>query len=51
MTVEELNEFLQRLVEEGKGSYQLRSAEFENHIPTKDYFSIDDENKLLWYEA
>ena len=51
MTVEELKEFLQRLVNEGKGSYQVKSSEFEHHEITEDYFHVDDENKLLWYEA
>lgn len=52
MTIEELKNFLQKLVNEGKGDYQIRSCEFENHIPTIKYFEgIDDENKELWYSA
>ena len=51
MTVEELKDLLQKLVDEGKGDYTLRSVEFENHIPTEDYFTVDDENKTLWYDG
>lgn len=51
MTVEELKVLLQKLVDEGKGSYQLRSSEFESHVVTEDYFHVDDENKAFWYEA
>lgn len=51
MTVEELKNLLQTLIEEGKGSYQVRSSEFEFHTPDENYFHVDDENKCLWYEA
>lgn len=51
MTVEELRDLLQKLVDEGKGGYQVRSVEFENHMPTKDYFCVDDENQTLWYDS
>ena len=51
MTVKELKDHLQKLVEEGKGNYQVRSVEFESHIPTEDYFTVDDETETLWYEA
>ena len=51
LTIEDLKNLLQKFIDEGKGHYQVRSAEFEYHIPTKDFFAIDDENKLLWYSA
>ena len=51
MTVEELRDLLQKLVDDGKGDYQVRSSEFEYHEITADYFHEDDENKTFWYEA
>lgn len=51
MTVKELSDLLQKLIADGKGNYQIRSAEFENHIPTKENFFVDDKNQTFWYEA
>lgn len=51
MTVRELKMLLQKAVDEGKGDYQVKSSEFEYHDITEDFSHIDDDNKLLWYEA
>lgn len=51
LTVEELKDHLQKMVDEGKGNYQVKSSEFENHEITEDYFTADDENEILWYDA
>lgn len=51
ITVEELITLLQKLVDEGKGDYKVRSSEYEYHTITPDYFHADDDNKVLWYEA
>lgn len=51
ITVEELKNLLQKLVDGGKGDYKVRSSEFEYHTITLDYFHADDDNKVLWYEA
>ena len=51
MTVEELKDLLQKAIDDGKGDYNIRSSEFEYHEITEDYFHVDDENKVFWYEA
>lgn len=51
MTVEELLALLQKAVDEGKGGYIVKSSEYELHEITEDYFHLDDDNKVFWYEA
>jgi hypothetical protein len=51
MTVEEVLSLLQKAVDEGKGDYIVKSSEFEFHDIAEDFFHLDDENKVLWYEA
>ena len=51
LTVEELKDLLQKMVDEGKGDYQVRSVEFESHEITEEYFNADDDNEILWYDA
>lgn len=51
MTVKDLHDLLQKMIEEGKGDYVVKSSEYECHDITEDYFHDDDENKVFWYEA
>lgn len=40
-----------RIPAEGKGEYIVKSSEYEYHDIDEDYFHLDDEKKVFWYEA
>ena len=48
MTVEELKDLLQKMVDDGKGNYQVRLAENEYHKTDEEDFGVDDKHETFW---
>ena len=51
MTVEELKNLLQKMVDDGKGDYQVRLAENEYHKTDEEDFGIDDKCETFWIQS
>lgn len=48
MTVKDLNKLLQKMIEDGKGDYQVKLAENEYHETDENDFGIDDKHESFW---